>query len=274
MMNCLICSQKMYFYFCKSFTERHLSNVDYYRCENCGFCISKTHVEMSPEAFSEMNIDLHSQYQFTDINPADPRWKSRLQAQADVIADLYQLGLLEHSKPWLDYACGDGSLSDLLATHYRLELQKYDRYLPEQSSYLGPQDIVSGGFDLVITTSVFEHLTKRKHFDEINSLVSDNGVMGLHTMVREVVPQDPTWFYLLPPHCALHTNKSMEILFEQWGYRSSIYHVDSRIWFWFKSDPQRIEEIVGKANDRRNHIAQSAPLCYEFKKGFVDYWKE
>ena len=273
-MNCLICSQKMHFYFSKSFTDRHLSNVNYYRCENCGFCISKTHAEMTPEEFSEVNADFHSRYLFTDENPLDPCWKRRLQTQADVIADLCRFGLLDRSKLWLDYACGDGSLSELLATNHQLELLKYDRYLPEQSSYLDIKDLASGGFDFVITTSVFEHLTKREHFDEINMLVSADGVMGLHTMVREVVPQDPAWFYLHPVHCAFHTNKSMEILFEQWGYRSSIYHVDSRIWFWFKSDPGRIEEIVRKANDRRNLLADSPSPYYEFKKGFADYWKE
>lgn len=267
-MNCLVCSGRMHPYFSKSFTERHLENVDYCRCEHCGLCLSKTHVEMSPEAFSEVNGDFHGRYHHTDSCPDDLRWKDRLKEQADLIADLYGLGLLDRSKPWLDYACGDGYLSDRLAAGHRLELLKYDRYEPDSQGYLDEKDLVPRGFNLVVTTSVFEHLTRREYFDEINALVSDDGVMGLHTMVKEVVPKDPDWFYLLPVHTTLHTNKSMEILFEQWGYRSSIYHVETRIWFWFKTEPERVEKIVRESNKR-----PGAPR-YVYKKGFVDYWKE
>ncbi len=144
---------------------------------------------------------------------------------------------------------------------------KFDRYEQNTNGYLHEHDLKKGGFDFVVTTSVFEHLTRREHFDEINALVSADGVMGLHTMVRESIPPDPTWFYLLPVRCAFHTNKSMSILFEQWGYQCSIYHVEARIWFWFKSDPDQIEEIVCNANKRPH-----APL-YLFKRGFLDYWK-
>ena len=124
-----------------------------------------------------------------------------------------------------------------------------------------------GVFDFVITTSVFEHFTRREQFDFVQALVSKNGVLGVHTLVCENVPADPRWFYLNPVHCAFHTNRSMEILFRQWGYACSVYNVDAQLWLWFKNDPQDVEAAIGRANLR------AGGLYYVFKRGFVDYWK-
>jgi hypothetical protein len=92
--------------------------------------------------------------------------------------------------------------------------------------------------------------------------------MGLHTVVCENIPLDPTWFYLLPVHCAFHTNRSMEILLQQWGFKSSLYNIDARLWLFFKSKSNEIEAIIHKANER----VASKPK-YIFKRGFVNYWK-
>jgi hypothetical protein len=101
----------------------------------------------------------------------------------------------------------------------------------------------------------------------VDALVSKDGVLGIHTLVCEEVPRDPDWFYLLPVHCTFHTNRSMEILFRQWGYRCSVYSASAQLWFWFKNGPGEVEAAVRRANRRAN-----AP-SYVFKLGFVDYWK-
>jgi hypothetical protein len=91
--------------------------------------------------------------------------------------------------------------------------------------------------------------------------------MALHTLAMEEIPQDPDWFYLLPVHSTFYTNKSMQLLFEQWGYQASIYNVNARMWFWFKSKPD-IEETIRYANNR------TSDPSYIFMNKFIDYWKE
>jgi hypothetical protein len=86
-------------------------------------------------------------------------------------------------------------------------------------------------------------------------------------LVSESIPADASWFYLLPVHCAFHTNRSMSLLFQQWGYVASLYNVDSRLWLWFKRPPSDIQQRIEKANRRLN------TSLYIFKNGFVDYWK-
>jgi len=222
---------------------------------------------MSADAWNDLNKAYHLSYQGTDCLEADPNWVARLHMQAEVIADAIDLGLIPSNCPHLDFGCGDGKLSDMMMEKYGLKLGKFDRY-NSGKGYLGEQDLHENGFDFVVTTSVFEHLLKRKMLDEINRLVSKQGVLGLHTLVAEEIPENPDWFYLLPVHCAFYTNKSMEILFDEWGYTSSVYQVDAQLWLFFKSNADIIENIVKKANNQSYR-----KLYYNFKRGFMDYWK-
>ncbi len=266
-MKCLICSSPMQFFFSKKYDSFDLGEVEYWKCNGCGFTLSKTHAEMSADTWQRLNYQYHSTYQGNEISPDDPKWIARLNTQAAVISDLADIGLLDTKGRWLDFACGDGKLSDILKEHYDLELLKYDRYMRDAQGFLDDEALVKGSFDFVITTSVFEHFTRRTDFDLVESLVSADGVLGLHTLVCEDVPPDPSWFYLLPVHCAFHTNKSMSILFKQWGYRASIYNVEAQLWLWFRTDPEEIQSIAIKAN-----LRESRPK-YVYKADFVDYWK-
>lgn len=263
-MNCPICKSRTNFYFSKVFDNYNLGTVDYWRCTQCGFVISKTHVELSPQAWERLNVTYHATYQNLETNPDDPKWISRLEAQADMLKCAAQIGLIEKGSRWLDYACGDGKLSELLQQR-DLKLLKYEHYMPARSDYLKESELEAGKFDFLLTPSVFEHLTCREHFDAIERLISPQGVMGLHTLVCEEIPPDPSWFYLLPVHCAFHTNRSMQLLFRQWGYTCSVYHLESRLWLWFKEDAASIRLRLKKAGDSGN--------TFIFKEDFVDYWK-
>ncbi len=257
----------MTFYFSKYFDLYNLGRVDYWRCQTCGFVISKTHAGLSELDWEKLNHEYHSAYLGKDSNADDPRWINRLNTQAEVINDLVDIGILSRNK-WLDFASGDGKLSNILKNKYKLTLLNYDRYMPVGENFLTKKDLDSSGFDFVLTTSVFEHIMKRQDYDRIAALVSEDGIMGLHTLVCENIPYDPAWFYLLPVHCAFHTNKSMDLLLHQWRFKSSIYNFDARLWLFLKSKSNEIEAIIDKANER----ALSKPK-YLFKTGFMDYWK-
>jgi len=265
-MKCVVCNSGMAYYFSKKFHAFGLNKVDYWRCPDCGLTMSRTHADMTASEWASLNHEYHSTYQGKEFNSDDPRWIARLQSQANILSDAARIGLLNKDGRWLDYACGDGKLSELLRNE-GLTLLKYDRYMARQEGYLKDSDTIPGIFDFLITTSVFEHFTLREQFDSVEELVSADGVLGLHTLVSESIPADASWFYLLPVHCAFHTNRSMSLLFQQWGYVASLYNVDSRLWLWFKRPPSDIQQRIEKANRRLN------TSLYIFKNGFVDYWK-
>lgn len=267
---CLICEAPVHFSFSRDFPEFGLKRVDYVKCKRCGFLFAETLAALVEARWAHINQQFHSCYQGKTEDPNDPRWQARLNAQARVVADLADSHLLASERPWVDYGCGDGKLSTLLAEIYSLRLGKYEKYMVQGKGYMQAEDMKSGGFDFVVSTSVFEHLRSRAELDEIAMLVADNGAMGIHTLVTEEVPCDPKWFYFLPVHCSFFTNRSMQVLFEDWGYKASVYNVESRLWVWFKGDADMVERVIKAKNARTLEVQ---PIYY-FKRGFMDYWKK
>ena len=235
-MNCLVCDTKLESFF-----------NEYEKCPSCGFVAKRDVYEMSDKEWSKLNHDYHSGYQQTGYNPDDPRWHQRLEHQAKAIYSMYLLGLIPQGL-WLDYGAGDASLGNTLSKFDTPKLLAYDKYMEHTNHYLQDSNLIPGSFSLVTNTSVFEHVRDRETLDSIVNLVHNLGVFALHVDVREEVPSDPNWHYYIPVHCSFYTNKCMQILFDTWGFNSSFYDVQGRMWFWFKRDTP-------------------------FKKGFMDYWK-
>jgi len=272
---CLICANNTNYYFSKEypsipdspFTE--VLKVDYWKCDNCGFVISKTHQEMSPEKWSELNEVWHHLFE-SDANKEiinQPPYAD----QALALTVLGKNGLIEINDV-LDYAAGYGTLSKFLAKYLNAKIKIYDRYVRDSESeleYVEEEDLKK--YKLVINSAMFEHVLSRAALDEINDLVEDDGVLMLHTVICERIPKDPNWFYLTPMvHTAFHTNKSMKILMEQWGYAASIYSPQAKSWFLFKKNFPEIENLETKVNEINKEIQTE---YFHYKAGFVDYWK-
>ncbi len=264
---CMICGSETVYYFSKNFSGVYsLEEVDYWQCSQCKFVYSKTHFDMSSESWVGLNLAYHSHYQGSETNADDPNWKARQERQRDAICFLHTAGHLPSKRPWLDWGAGDGGLTRLLKER-DLELLLYDKYL-QGKGYLFEKELERSGFDFVVSTSVFEHVGDLGTLDQINSLVAPYGVLGIHTLVSETVPDDPNWFYLLPVHISFFTNKSMQILFERWNFSSSLYHVPGRLWFFFQNRAVDAESIAAQGN---NLFGQD--VFYGRNGTFADFWK-
>ena len=237
--------------------------VDYYKCENCGFTISKTHSDMDYKRWAKLNYDFHH---FLENNGASINQPPYL-AQAVMIKVLTQNGIIDGFSI-LDYAGGYGTLSLILKKYFNFNLPVYDPYVQRQNSidYIQKKDLEK--YQTVFNSALFEHLLDRTSFDEINSLVCDGGAMIIHSVICEQIPKDPNWFYLDPPvHTTFHTNKSMNILMKQWGYKSSIYCLSAKSWILLKRNDLEIKRKCEQINAE----FQAQYLIYQ--EGFVDYWK-
>jgi len=264
MAKCFICDHESRFYFRKQFDEYGLSNVEYHECPSCGFVFSKTHSEMDAGTWEKLNTSFHEEFENPDtVNSANsPPYL--LQAAMLSILLKYQVINLDSC---LDWGSGYGRLSTILDKYFGIQINNYDKYMQPERNFLSTNEIKDKKFAVVINSAVFEHVTQRRFLDEINSHVSDEGCLIFHTVVCEKIPQDPNWFYLLPVHCAFHTNKSMGILMGQWGYSCSIYCPTSKMWILFRKKPKDIEPIVKAINTEFQ-----TDFLY-FKSGFVDFWK-
>ncbi|GBO47586.1 hypothetical protein MFFDBJGM_00584 [Pectobacterium versatile] len=271
-MRCLVCDSKMDFYFTKKFDLKNLENTEYFKCSECQLVVSKTHFEMTPTGWEELNENIHSSYQGLDHSDDDPKWLTRLDAQSKAISELYNEGVLEREQvKAVDYGCGDGKLVKLLASN-DIRIGMYDKYMnaammekDNSLKYLRDEDVEGNIFDLVITCSVLEHLRKIDDVNAIFNLVDKrNGMFAFHTLICEDVPQDPDWFYLSPVHCLFFTNKSMSILFRRFGLKGCLYNVEAQMWFFIYNEGMLSKFKETKlANDSR----------WLFSDAFIDYWK-
>ncbi|MBT3026810.1 MAG: class I SAM-dependent methyltransferase [Candidatus Thiodiazotropha sp. (ex Ctena orbiculata)] len=231
-MNCYICKASTDHYFRKQFDRFGLGSVNYRRCKACGTVYAETLLQLPEERWREVSEAYHNSYRGSGENPDDPNWRVRLNQQAEILLKLAENGLLKTDRPWLDYGCGEGELASMLEE--RIErISCYDRYW-KCDGYLQESELIPGHYSLLISTSTMEHLRSRSSMDAINGLISEDGSLALHTLVRGEIPCDPAWFYLLPVHTIFYTNRGMAQLFTQWGFRSSIYAVDARLWIWYR----------------------------------------
>lgn len=263
-MNCIICESVMSFYFTKYFSVCDLTQVDYWICPKCGFCASKTHFDMTNEEWVKLNDTFHSESHFREDNPYNRN--QRYFNQSIMLSLMAKQGLIKCGN-WLDWGCGIGAVALLLKDYFDINLLTYDKHITPQVNSISTDELKARSFDLVVNTAVFEHVRDRYTLDEIESYIRKSGCFAIHTLIPEAVPKDPDWMYLLPVHCAFHTNKSMQILMYEWDYNCSVYNEQSKMWILFHEEAGIIQSGVEKLN-------KSLGWEYlHFKKGFMDYWK-
>ncbi|WP_290641622.1 methyltransferase domain-containing protein [Aquabacterium sp.] len=255
----------MQYFFSKTFTQFDLDQVDYWKCSACGFAASKTHLDMSDERWARLNNDFHSQTHYTEDNPYNRNQRYFNQA---LMLSLMRKQDLIPAGDWLDWGCGVGAVARLLRDYFDLRLDTYDKYFTPEVNAVTASALKPCGHQLVLNTAVFEHVRDRATLNEIESYVKpDSGCLAVHTLVPENVPANPDWMYLLPVHCAFHTNRSMQLLMDQWGYRCSVYNEHAKLWVMFREAPAAIEPKVAALNKAMGW------QYLHFKPGFMDYWK-
>ncbi|EAY63234.1 conserved hypothetical protein [Burkholderia cenocepacia PC184] len=202
-MKCMICDADGDYYFSKTYTERPFSDfmssigkVDYYKCRQCGFVWSGTHQSLPAEKWSELNRQFHHYIE----NPANETKGNQppYAEQAMMLALLGKNGVIRLDN-MVDYAAGYGTLSNVLAKYYDLELPIFDLYVKNDGSgrYIDPSNL--GRYKTVINSAMFEHVLRRSDLDFVHDMVDHDGALVIHTVVCERVPNDPEWFYLRPP---------------------------------------------------------------------------
>ena len=172
----------------------------------------------------------------------------------------------------LDYAAGHGSLAKILKNYFNISIFISDFYVQandEDIAYISEKDLTS--YCLVMNSAMFEHIIRRDTLDKLNNYVRSDGVLIINTIICENVPQNPNWSYLRAPvHCAFHTNKSMQILMNQWGYEASIYSPQSQSWWLFKKDYPYLDQLEHNISLINEELQRK---YFHYKEGFMDYWK-
>lgn len=270
-MKCIICNAKSNYYFSKTYEApfdafmHDIGTIEYYKCSQCGFVLSKTHRDLDENKWNKLNQQFHHYIE----NPSnDKKLNQPPYAEQAMMLNLLGRNEIINTDSMIDYAAGYGTLSNVVEKYFNLNLPIYDEYIKIGGSGRYIQELELETYKTVINSAMFEHVLSRESLNHLNNLADKDGCLIIHTVVCENVPNDPNWFYLVPPvHTAFHTNKSMEILMDQWGYRSSIYCPPSKCWVLLRDN---IEDIKKKIAELNQELQSKWFYC---KDGFVDYWK-
>ena len=266
---CIICNEDTEYYFTKQYSypfNEFLKKADFHKCKHCGFTFSNTVFNMSTKTWTKLNIDFHSYIEnlSNDKIINQPPYLE----QALMIKILSDNKIIE-SKDMLDYAGGLGTLSKILNKYFNINLPIFDPYMNDDidsvASYVSEDKLTHS--KVVINSAMLEHIRNREHLEKLNSIVADDGILIIHTVICENIPKNRDWFYITPPvHSALHTNKSMSILMKQWGYVSSVYCLSSKSWILFKREPIKLPFVIEKINK------ELQTQYFIYKNKFVNYW--
>ena len=174
----------------------------------------------------------------------------------------------------LDYAAGYGTLSKIGRCYFGFEISIFDPYVTDRSIdelYLSENELNSQLFSLVMSSAFFEHVVNRESLQRKWRLLDQGGVMMILTVVCENIPDDPNWFYLEPiVHTSFFTNKSMELLMQDWQFDFSIYCPTAKSWFLFKDTNIKYDDATNIVARVNNQFQQE----YLFiKRGWVDFWR-
>lgn len=266
---CIICNGETNFFLTKQYAEPYnklLKEANFCKCTNCGFTFSDTIFKMTDLEWIKLNNNFHT---LLEDSSAEKNINQPPYLQQAIMLKLLSVNKIINEDNMLDYAGGLGTLSKLLKKYFSMEIPIYDPYMKDTNAdlkYIDEANIKP--VSVLVNSALFEHVRNREDLEHVNQCISPDGVLILHTVVCENIPNNSDWFYLTPPvHSALHTNKSMNILMEQWNYESSLYCPSSKCWILFKQEPENIISLINTINLE----LQTEYLFY--KKGFMDFWK-
>ena len=229
---------------------------------------------MSKLEWENVNNKQHS-YMAGGVDEGDPNWLLRTTNQAEMFVDLFMEGVFSSNMRCVDYACGTGTLSKVFDEIVRGRnsnlngmIKNYEKYTnyTNDPSYITDELMKDGSFDVVTTSSVFEHLAGKEQVDKVMRLLKNTGTFCLHTLVCEEVPRDPKWFYFQPVHCTCWTNKSMRQFYDEYKFLGCAYNFKAKMWLMFR-DSQVFYRIKTNPSfcDQRD--------TWFFSDGFIDYYK-
>lgn len=271
---CLVCNAPATYFFEKNYIAYPNwpfgdgFTAKYYKCSSCGFTFSDTHQTMEQSIWGDLNSTWHHAFESGALgeNINQPPY-----ANMALATKLLSVNGLVNTRNALDYAAGYGTFSGILGKYFDERIYRYDPFVSGQLDEYCIDSVAGKKYDFVVNTAMFEHILYRRDIDAVNDLVSDAGVMMLHTQIRQEIPCDPNWFYLEPHvHSAFFTNKSMEILLDQWGYKCSVYSPEARVWFFFKSAHPMIDSVPDVVREINRELQRE---YFFYKVGFMDYWK-
>tara|TARA_Y100000758_G_scaffold289070_1_gene241586 strand:+ start:77 stop:727 length:651 start_codon:yes stop_codon:yes gene_type:complete len=211
---CPLCMTEKPIFFYQS--ERVNLVRDFLQCTNCElvFVPSDFHLSLPQQ---------RDRYLEHNNDPMDSEYRAFLSRLRDPL-----LPLLKEGDVGLDFGCGPGpALAQMLRdSGYKMDL--YDPLFWDDNSAL------EKSYDFVTCTETIEHFSNpASDFALLDSVVKDEGVLGVMTSIlyKEVIFED--WYYKLDPtHVSFYTPSTMEWISNKFNWAIESTH--KNVYFFIK----------------------------------------
>ena len=211
---CPLCMTEKPIFFYQS--ERVNLVRDFLQCTNCElvFVPSDFHLSLPQQ---------RDRYLEHNNDPMDLEYRAFLSRLRDPL-----LPLLKEGDVGLDFGCGPGpALAQMLRdSGYKMDL--YDPLFWDDNSAL------EKSYDFVTCTETIEHFSNpASDFALLDSVVKDEGVLGVMTSIlyKEVIFED--WYYKLDPtHVSFYTPSTMEWISNKFNWAIESAH--KNVYFFIK----------------------------------------
>ena len=193
-MNCQLCNHEAI-----AFTDPKTS-TDYHYCEGCGYYFKDPH----------HHPDLSCQKQHYDLHENDPQslgYRAYFQRFLDFV--LPQVGVVERA---LDFGCGESWLLATLLQEQGIACESYDPLYHPDTPYL------QGGYDLIVSTEVFEHLDDPLGvLKRLMASLEEGGYLAIQTaFIPDTQEAFLAWHYHRDPtHITFFSPRSFAVMVAQ-----------------------------------------------------------
>lgn len=194
-MKCKICNEKTYIIYDEKF------DIDYYRCEVCGFIYEDPAKHLQPlmekEEYSSHNNSIEDEGY---VN----MFMKFIKAFEPYVG----------GKTLLEFGSGPEPVFSELLRRKGYHVSSYDPYFLPDESYLDKT------YDVITSTEVFEHFSDPiGEFEKLTALINPQGILAIMTQFPKDDAHFLQWWYRRDKtHISFFTIKSFEFLAKKYGY--------------------------------------------------------
>lgn len=187
-MLCPLCGETNNTIFCED------KNRAYYRCSQCHLITADPNSWPSPQVEQEI-------YSKHNNDPNDLGYRRFLSRVFNPLEK--RLPFRAHG---LDFGSGPGPTLSLMFSEAGFSMEIYDLY------YANNPEVLTGSYDFITSTEVFEHLYHPKEeLERLLNLLKPGGVLGVMTKLAGDLAAFSNWHYKLDPtHVSFYSAQTFE----------------------------------------------------------------
>ncbi|WP_114416256.1 class I SAM-dependent methyltransferase [Marinospirillum perlucidum] len=190
-------------------TRKPLQGREFWRCHLCGLVFVPAEFHLDGAAEKQV-------YELHENNPDDPGYRRFLNQLLQPLLPFLEALKNQRGRPLqgLDFGCGPGPTLSLMLQEAGFLCTDYDPYFAPVPHWQQP-------YDFIVSTEVFEHLSRPGLvLEQLSSCLQEDGLLVIMTQRPRDLEAFRRWHYLLDPtHITFFSDASLDWISQNWPLR-------------------------------------------------------